>query len=236
MSIIIRKIPLCWQERYWQNILPNYFLIRKLPSSCKYITTSRSTCRSQGKMQERFQLQINPYIHLEMHAFVFSMCVPKSSSLKMYLRSEKWTMNETLIFYKIRAVLKKFRDWSCIYQERKWTMNETLIFFKIRAVLKKYRDWSCIYQERNEQWMKRWFSSKYELCCKKSIETEAVFMKINNEWKVDFPLNVKYVFKNIETEAVFTKKIQINRKCTKQIKDKCIKTQIIVSDRTVKRK
>ena len=87
-------------------------------------------------------------------------CVEKVSRLKLYLPREKWTMNETLIF-----------------------------FFKIRAVLKKYRDWSCIYQERNEQWMKRWFSSKYELCWK-SIVTEAVFTKreMNNEWNVDFLL------------------------------------------------
>ena len=28
-------------------------------------------------------------------------------------------------------------------------------------MLKKDRDWSCIYRDRNEQWMKCWFSSKY---------------------------------------------------------------------------
>ena len=42
-------------------------------------------------------------------------------------------------------------------------MNETLIYFKIRTVLKKNPDGSYIYQDKNEQWMKRWFSSKYQL-------------------------------------------------------------------------
>ena len=42
---------------------------------------------------------------------------------------------------------------------QKWIMNESFIFFQIRAVLKKYRDWGCIYHDGNEQWMKRSFSS-----------------------------------------------------------------------------
>ena len=49
---------------------------------------------------------------------------------------------------------------------QKWTMNETFILFEIWGVFKKYRDWSCIYQDRNEQWIKRWFSLKYEMCWK----------------------------------------------------------------------
>ena len=46
-------------------------------------------------------------------------------------------------------------------QKQKWTMNEMFIVFKILSVLKKYRDWSCIYKSRNEQWMKCLLSSKY---------------------------------------------------------------------------
>ena len=38
--------------------------------------------------------------------------------------------------------------------KQKWTINKTLIFFKIRGVLKKYWVLNCIYQDRNEQWMK----------------------------------------------------------------------------------
>ena len=43
-----------------------------------------------------------------------------------------------------------------------WTTNETFIFFKIQDMIKKYRDWCCIYQDRNEQWMKHSFSLKYK--------------------------------------------------------------------------
>ena len=73
-------------------------------------------------------------------------------------------------------------------------------------VFKKYLVWSCIYQDRNEQWIKRWFSSNYELCWK-NIETEAVFTKreINNEWSFDFHQNTSCVCKGIESDAVFTK-------------------------------
>ena len=89
---------------------------------------------------------------------------------------------------------------------QKWTMNETLIFFKIRAVLTKYRDWSCIYQDRNEQWMKRWFSSKYELCWKSiETEAVFTKTEMNNEWNVDFSLKYELSRKSIDTEAVFTK-------------------------------
>ena len=93
-------------------------------------------------------------------------CVEKVSRLKLYLPREKWTM------------------------------NETLIFFKIRAVLKKYRDWSCIYQERNEQWMKRWFSSKYELCWQSiETEAVFPKREIKNEGDVDFLQNTSCVEK-----------------------------------------
>ena len=109
--------------------------------------------------------------------------VEKVSRQKLYLPRQKWTMNKTLIFFKIRGVLKKYPDESCIYQDRheQW-MKRWFLKKKKRAVLKKYPDGSCIYQDRNEQWMKRWFSWKYEACWK-SILTEAVFTKtkMNNE-------------------------------------------------------
>ena len=50
-------------------------------------------------------------------------------------------------------------------------------FKKRDMFLKKYRDWSCIYQDRKEQYMKHKFPSEHEVCLKKSIETEAVFTK-----------------------------------------------------------
>ena len=89
---------------------------------------------------------------------------------------------------------------------QKWTMNETLIFFKIRAVLKKYWDWICIYLEGNEQWMKRWFSSKYELYWKWiDTEAVFTKTEMNNERNVNFLQNNALCWKSIETEAVFTK-------------------------------
>ena len=66
-----------------------------------------------------------------------------------------------------------------ILPKQKWTMNETLIFFKIRAGLKECRDWSCIYQDRNEQQMKCWFSSKYDPCLKKSRDWSCIYQDRN---------------------------------------------------------
>ena len=79
---------------------------------------------------------------------------------------------------------------------QKWTMNETLIFFKIRAVLKKYRDWSCIYQDRNGQWMKRSFSLKYEQWGESiEAEAIFAKIEMDNEWNVDFLQNTSCVEK-----------------------------------------
>ena len=47
--------------------------------------------------------------------------IQKYRWLKLYLPTQKWTINKTLIFFKIRAVIKWFKsidDWSCIYQDR----------------------------------------------------------------------------------------------------------------------
>ena len=53
-------------------------------------------------------------------------------------------------FLKILARVKMYLPW------RKWTMNESLIFFKIPdEFFKNYRDKSYIYHDGNEQWMNR---------------------------------------------------------------------------------
>ena len=49
---------------------------------------------------------------------------------------------------------------------RKWKEYETVIFFKIRSVFKKYRDGCCIYQDGNEKSTKRSFSLRYVQCLK----------------------------------------------------------------------
>ena len=45
-------------------------------------------------------------------------------------------------------------------------MNEAFIFFEIRGMFKKSRDWSNIYHDGNERWRNGWFSSKYVVCSK----------------------------------------------------------------------
>ena len=39
-------------------------------------------------------------------------------------------------------------------------MNETKIFFKMRAVFKNYWLWNRIYEDKKEQWMQANFSQK----------------------------------------------------------------------------
>ena len=68
-----------------------------------------------------------------------------------------------------------------------WTMNETLIFFKIQGVFEWYQDWSCIYQGRIEQWMKHWFSSKFKVCSNSvKTEAVFTKTKMNNKWNIHF--------------------------------------------------
>ena len=117
-------------------------------------------------------------------------CVEKVSRLKLYLSRQKWTMNETLIFFKIRSVFKKNRDWSCIYQDRnqQW-MKRSLK--KMQGAFKKYRDWSCIYQDRNHPWIRRWLFFKMRVVLK-IINNKDVFTKteMNIEW------NENVIFQN----------------------------------------
>ena len=64
------------------------------------------------------------------------------------------------------------------------------------SVLKKYRAWSCIYQDRNEQWMKHYLFSRYETYSKNiKNEAVFTKRKINNEWNFDFLQNTSCVEK-----------------------------------------
>ena len=57
------------------------------------------------------------------NSFQNTRCVEKVSRQKLYLPKSKWTTNETLILSKIRAVLRKYRDRSCIFENwnEQWT-------------------------------------------------------------------------------------------------------------------
>ena len=66
-------------------------------------------------------------------------------------RNEQWMKRSHRNMRCIEKVLKLM----LYLPRQKWIMNETLILSEFQAVLKKYQDWSCIYQDRNEQWMKR---------------------------------------------------------------------------------
>ena len=100
--------------------------------------------------------------------------------------SNEWNVN----FPQNTICAEKVSSLKLFLPRQKGTMNETLIFLKIRSVLKKYRVWNCSYQDRKEQWMKRWFSSKYDLCWKSiESETVLTKTERNNEWNINFPQN-----------------------------------------------
>ena len=126
-------------------------------------------------------------------------------------------MNETLIFFKIRDMLKII-DFEAIFTKaeinnvvilklylprQKSIIYETFVFSKIQDVLKKHRYWSCIYLDSNKQWMKQLFSSKYEMYSK-HVEIEALFTKSDriNEWIFVFLQNNPLEF-NISLPARF---------------------------------
>ena len=124
-------------------------------------------------------------------------CVEKVSRLKLYLPRQKWTKNETLIFFKTRDVLKKNRDWSCIYQDRNEQTMKCWFSSKYEMCSKSIKTEAVFTKtEINNEWIKRWFSSTYMMCWK-SIGTEAVFIKteMNKEWNVDFLQHTKCVEK-----------------------------------------
>ena len=79
---------------------------------------------------------------------------------------------------------------------QKWTMNETLICFKIWALLKKNQHWNCICQDWNEQWIKRLFVSKYELCWKRiNTEAVFARTEMIKEWNINLFQNMSCVEK-----------------------------------------
>ena len=122
-------------------------------------------------------------------------CVLQVSRLKLYLPKEKWTMNE-IHFFQNTSCAQKISRLKLYLPGQKWTMKETLIFIKIRHVLKMYRDWYCIFLEKNEHWMKFLFFSKYGQCpnCNKT-EAIFTKSEMNNERNVHFPQNTSCVQK-----------------------------------------
>ena len=75
--------------------------------------------------------------------------------------------------------------------------RERNIHSKIKAELKKYRDWNCIYQDRNEQWMKRLFSPNTCCTEKSiETEAVFTNIEMNNEWNVYF-LQIRFVLKKV---------------------------------------
>ena len=53
------------------------------------------------------------------NVYINTSYVQKVSRLKLYIPRQKWTINETLIFFKLYIVSKKYCDWSCINQDKK---------------------------------------------------------------------------------------------------------------------
>ena len=58
--------------------------------------------------------------------------------------------NEWNVFsFKIQGVLKKYIDWSCIYQGRNEQGIKCSFIFQNIMCIEKYRHWSSNYQNRN---------------------------------------------------------------------------------------
>ena len=74
---------------------------------------------------------------------------------------------------------------------RKWKEYETVIFFKIRSVFKKYRDGCCIYQDGNEKSTKRSFSLRYVQCLKSiEMDAVFTTREMSKELNVPFLQNL----------------------------------------------
>ena len=67
-------------------------------------------------------------------------CVEKVSRLKLYLPREKWTMNETLIFFKIQAVLKKSIETEAVFTKREMNNEWNVDFRQNRSFVEKSID------------------------------------------------------------------------------------------------
>ncbi len=111
----------------------------------------------------------------------------KSSRLKLYLTKTEMNTEWNVNFLQNTRCGQKV-------SRQKWTMNETSIFFEIQDVFKKYSDWNSNYPHRNEQWLKRPFSLKYKMCSKSiQTEILIIHAEMNNEWNVNFLQNTRYV-------------------------------------------
>ena len=114
---------------------------------------------------------------------VFSKCISLEAVFTETEMNNEWNVDflQNTRYFQNVSVSKLYLP------RQKWTMNETSIFFKIRGIFKMYQSRSCIYWDRNEQWMKRRFSSKYVVFSKCiSLEAVFTETEINNEWNVDF--------------------------------------------------
>ena len=119
----------------------------------------------------------------------YELCWKSIETVAVFTKTKlnnKWNVH----FLQNTNCVEKVSRLSLYLPRQNWTINETFIFFKIRTVLKKYRDWSCIYQDRNEQWRRRSFSLKYLLCRKSiETEAVFTKNEMNNEGDVHFLQN-----------------------------------------------
>ena len=81
---------------------------------------------------------------------VYSKSIETDTGFMKREMNNEWNIN---FLQNIKCIQKVLR-LTLYLRRDKWTMNETLISFKISSAFKKCQNWSCIYQERNEQWMK----------------------------------------------------------------------------------
>ena len=142
----------------------------------------------------------------------YTSSVQKLLREELYLRRQKWTVNETLMFFKIQGIYKKYRNWCQINSERKmnntnciekvskrklylpkqkWTMNEHY-FFKYKIYYNVLR--LDLYLSEQKWTMIEKFSSKYDMYSKR-IETKAVLTKTEMNHKQAL-LFFKILFKN----------------------------------------
>ena len=109
-----------------------------------------------------------------------------------------------LLFSSKYEVCWKSIETEAVFTKTEMNNEWNVDFLQNTSCFKKYRDWSCIYQDRNEQWMKRWFSLKYELCLKSIETGAVFSkIEINNEWNVDFLQNTSCLDKVLRWSCIF---------------------------------
>ena len=91
------------------------------------------------------------WIKVELIKFTpLEFTINSSNLYPLYLPRSKWTINQTLIFFKIRSVFRNYRDWSCTYQDR--NEQSSKISLQNTKCVQKYRDCSLIYKGLNIEW------------------------------------------------------------------------------------